>query len=320
MISLRILSVLAASLVLAACGGGVDVEPVEGEWPPVPKTGTVSIELADPAKGSSTWMTIDFTGVTGQLQGLYDDTGAAPSAPVKATDLAKACFMSDRAGWNEEARACTNIHAGPRPADLACYDENNQRTSCPDAFLSESPLVPIFRNLRNNDQGALRVQVAATGRWYTLSVKEWPCAGGTACSENARYLREYGGYRPATAEIVCQSGVPTARIRFGTDALVGFGPAVKPGEAGPARWNSDTVGWAVLVGPGPAGSISRETNGDYLVEIAGLPARETDGTFAILDARKGEWSWMDPTQFTWNANVTVNPATYHLAYDVGTCP
>ncbi len=316
MIFLRILALLAANF-LVACGGGVDVPPVEGEWPPVPKTGTVTIELADPAKGTLTRMTIDFTGVTGNLAGLYDDAGQAPSAPVKAVDLAKVCYMSDRAGWNDQASACTNIHSGTRPANLACYDENNQRTSCPDAYLGESPLVPIFRNLRNNDQGALRVQVAATAKWYTLSVKEWPCAGG-ACVENARYLREYGGYRPATAEIVCESGIPTARIRFGTDALVGFGPAVKPGEAGPARWNSDTVGWAVL--SGPVGSVSREPNGDYLVEIAGLPAKEADGTFAILDARKGEWSWMDPTQFAWNATVSVNASTYHLAYDLGACP
>ncbi len=320
MFSLRNVSALVASLVLTACGGGVDVEPVEGEWPPVPKTGTVQIELADPAQGTLTRMTIDLTRVTGNLSGLYDDAGQAPATSVKAVDLGRVCYMSDRSGWNESARACTNIHAGPRPADLACYDENGQRTSCPDAFLSESPLVPIFQNLRNNDQGTLRVQVAATGQWYTLSVKEWPCTGAVSCNENARFLREYGGYRPTTGEIACIAGVPTARIRFGTDALVGFGPTVKPGESGPARWNSDTVGWAVLIGPGSAGSISREANGDYLFEVVGLPVREADGTFAILDARKVEWSWMDPTQFAWNATVTVNPATYHLAYDLGTCP
>jgi hypothetical protein len=308
------------SLVLAACGGGVDVEPVEGEWPPVPKTGTVQVELADPVRGTLTRMTINLTGVTGKLDGLYDDAGKPPVSDVKAADLARVCYMSSRAGWNEQARACTNIHAGPRPTDFACYDENNQRTSCPDAFLSESPLVPIFRDLRNNDQGALRVQVAATGQWYTLGVAEWPCTGAVACTENTRFLREYGGYRPTTGEIACIAGVPTARIRFGTDALVGFGPAVKPGETGPSRWNSDTVGWALLASPGPTGSISRDTNGDYLLEIVGLPVREADGTFSIFDARKGEWSWMDPTAFTWNANVTVNAATYHLGYDLGTCP
>lgn len=309
---------LAASLALAACGGGVDVEPVEGEWPPVPKTGTVRIELADPAKGELTRLTIDLTGVTGTLEGLRDDAGQTPTTPVKAIDLSKACYMSSRTGWNEEARACTNIHAGQRPADFACYDENNQRTSCPDAFLGESPLVPIFRDLRNNDQGALRVQVAATGRWYTLGVSEWPCTGAVACSENAQFLREYGGYRAATGSITCNAGVSTARIHFGTDALSGFGPAVKPGESGDARFSSDTVGWTDL--SSVSGFIARDANGDYFFELTGLPVKEADGTFVIRNSRSGEWSWMDPTAFAWNASVAVNTTTYHIAYDLGACP
>ncbi len=308
----------AASLVLAACGGGVDVEPVEGEWPPVPKTGTVQIELADPAKGTLTRMTIDLTGVTGKLEGLRDDAGQAPTTPVKAIDLAQVCYMSSRAGWNEQARACTNIHAGPRPTDFSCYDENDQRTSCPDAFLSESPLVPIFRNLRNNDKGALRVQVAATGQWYTLGVSEWPCTGAVACSENAEFLREYGGYRFTTGAITCEAGVPKARISFGTDALVGFGPALKPGESGDARFSSDAVGWADA--STATGAIGRDASGDYFLEVTGLPAKDPDGTFVIRNSRNGEWSWMDPTAFAWNANVAVNTATYHLAYDLGACP
>lgn len=318
MISLRYFFTSALVATLAACGGGVDVAPVEGEWPPAPKTGTVQIELADPAKGTLTRLTIDLTGVTRDLTGLYDDAGNPLPDTIRSTDFSRVCYMSDRAGWNEQARACTDIYPGKRPADEACYDEYGQRTSCPTAYLGDSSQVVIFHGLRNNDAGILSVLVAATGKWYKFGVSEWPCTGAVACSENANFLREYGGYRPATGVISCQGGVPTARIHFGTDALSGFGPVLSPGEAGDARYSSDMVGWAEA--SSISGSIGRDASGDYFFELTGLPAKEADGTFVIRNSRSGEWSWMDPAAFAWNTEVAVNPATYHLTYDLGRCP
>lgn len=276
------------------------------------------VELASPTAGTLTRIMLDFTGVTSDLAGLYDDQGKPPVQAVRIEGLGKACYMSNRTGWADAATACTTIRLGNRPANELCYDQNDQRTSCPTAYLGDSPLVPIFQNLRNNDQGLLRVQVAATGQWYTLGVTEWPCAGPAACTETREYFREYGGFRPATGEIACINGVPMARVSFGTDALVGFRPGVKPGEAGNARFSSNAVGWtdaSTVSGP-----IGRDARGDYFFEMTGLPAKESDGTFVIYNSRANEWTWMDPTAFAWNASVVVNPATYHLAYDVGTCP
>lgn len=314
----RFISLLIVSIVITACGGGVDVEPVEGsDGPPPVTTGTVEIKLADPSQGVLTSMSIDFSRITGPLEGLIDSQGLPLASGVRPTDLARICYMSNRTGWNEQALACTNIHAGTRPRDFVCYDEHRQPSACPDAWLGDSGRVDILWNLRNNDRGMLMVQVATTGLWYALDQGRWPCIGATACVTTTDFLMEYGGYRPATGQVSCVNGVPIARVHFGTDAIAGFGPALQAGEAGQARWNSNTVGWTEM--SLVSGSLGRDANGDYFFELTGMPVSEADGTFTIRNNRNGEWSWMDPTAFTWNRSVTVDTAMYHIAYDLGSC-
>ncbi len=310
------------SALLAACGGGVDVAPVEGTDGPPPITlGTVEIELADRAKGTSTRLMLDLGRITGALGGLTDDLGV-PLKGVLPADLARICYMSNRTGWNEQASACTNIHPGKRPADFVCYDEYGQPTSCLDAFLGDSGLVVIFRNLRNNDRGELKFKLTAADKWYKLGVKEWPCVGPVSCTETSDYLREYGGYRPAMGTLSCENGIPTARVHFGTDAINSFGPVLKPSDISSlAYWNSDAIGWSSSIGgSGASGSIELDSQGDYVFVVSGLPVKEPKGNFSIRSNKNGEWSWMDPTAFAWSANVVVDRTAYQVGYDLGTCP